>query len=469
MRCRFAVIGGITAHKGGGLAVCVSRSGQLLSTYAHWVGGVKFWHPYTGKLLLSLPTMTIHPTAQAPDGRVYSYRTQGTRLQLWATEPSPVLRVLVRSPIRGPLGEYRRASVHREGRLLAVGSTHGVSLFDLSRGLDVGHLNLGQTLTARFDPATGDLLTFGRHGLLRWPVRKEAARSQRLRIGPPQRLLAKPATDNEFRISRDGRTIAAADYSSVVVLHADQPDRPIKLGPTVNVRQQLSISPDGRWVATGSHAAGDAVRVWDARTGRLVKSQRNHDSCLVQFNPDGKKLLAGTAKSCRYWNVGAWDEPDPQIDVGGHGFPPPEFSPDGKLLAWESGDGSIRLLNATTGRELVRLESPDQGRCVYTTFSPDGNYFIATNADSPAIHVWDLRALRKRLKELDLDWKAAPAPPAAKPEPNIPGTPPLAVEIDDGGLSGVGPKRAAAIRLNNEVWLLATARPRNGIRLALFN
>jgi len=152
-------------------------------------------------------------------------------VQLWATEPSPVLRVLVRNPILGRVGEYQRTAVYRDGHLLAVGSSQGVSLFDLSRGLDVGHLDIGFTLTVQFDPATGDLLTFGALGLLRWPLRTEPASPPGLRIGPPQRLLTKPATDNEFRISRDGRTIAVADHTRVLVLHADQPDRPVILAP----------------------------------------------------------------------------------------------------------------------------------------------------------------------------------------------------------------------------------------------
>src|SRR5262249_12237564 len=80
------IVSRITDHKGGGLSVSVSRSGQLLSTHATWVGGVKFWHPYTAKLLLSLPGMEVHPNVQAPDGRMYTTRAEGARLQLWATE-----------------------------------------------------------------------------------------------------------------------------------------------------------------------------------------------------------------------------------------------------------------------------------------------------------------------------------------------------------------------------------------------
>src|SRR5262249_33208140 len=153
---------------------------------------------------------------------------------------------------------YRRSSVRRDGRLLAVGSSEGVSLFDLRSGLDVGHLDVGPTLNVEFDAESGDLLTLGLLGLLRWPVQAEPQGPERLRIGPPKRLLVttSPTPSFDFHISRNGRTIAVAQWSRVLVLHAGQPDRPVLLAPTEGVRQQVSISPDGQWVATGSHGSG---------------------------------------------------------------------------------------------------------------------------------------------------------------------------------------------------------------------
>ena len=252
--------------------------------------------------------MNFQPTTPAPDGRMYTHQIQGKRVQLWTTEPSRVLHVLVRNPVRGPLREYRRSSVHRDGRLLAVGSSAGVSLFDLSSGLDVGHLDIGSTLIVQFDPTTGDLLTQGILGLLRWPLQADPKSSDRLRIGPPKRLLATPSpTSFDFHISRDGRNIAVAQFS---------PSRPPRRStgspghpcPTAGVRQQVSISPDGQWVATGSHGGGD-IHVWEARTGRLVKSQRVRNSgCLAQFTPDGKRVLVGTLEKCRFSRTGDWQE-----------------------------------------------------------------------------------------------------------------------------------------------------------------
>jgi WD40 repeat protein len=445
----------ITDHKGGALGVSVSRSGQLMSTHSGWAGGIKFWHPHSRKLLLSIPSGgNIGLDGQTPDGRLFAYNIVGTRLQLWGTESSPILRLLVREPGRGPLGEYRRSSVHRDGRLLAVGTTHGVSLFDLDRGLDVGHLDIGDNVTAQFDPATGDLLTLGNLGLIRWPVRSERGDPARLRLGPPKRLLATRAHDNEFRISNDGRTIAIAQYSRVLVLHADQPDRPVILGPTVDVRQQITISPDGRWVATGSHGGGGDVLVWEARTARLVKRQRVGGYCLAQFTPDGTRLLAGTKTLCRFWGVGDWKEQEPEFTKCGFEHPMPTFSPDGRMLAWDSGEGALRLLDTTTGRVLARLESPDEGRCTYTTFSPKGRFLITRNLDSQVIYVWDLHELRRLLKSLDLDWDAPSDPSAEVRADGVP-LPRLEVEVDAGSLKSLK-QRQAAIQRNYEAWRLVT-------------
>ncbi len=453
-------------HKGGwgNFSVGISRSGQLLSTCPEWGGGVKFWHPYTRKPLLSLPSMSFQPTTPASDGRMYTHYIGGTRVQLWATEPSPVLRILVRNPVRGPVREYRRNSVHKGGQLLAVGSTDGVSLFDLKSGLEVGHLDIGSMLNVEFDPATGDLLTLGKLGLLRWPLQADPKGPDRLRIGPPKRLLVTTTpTSFDFHLSRDGRTIAVAQGDRVLVLPAEQPGRPVVLAPTGGVRQQVSISPDGQWVATGNHDGGPGggdVRVWDARTGRLAKSQHIPSRfCLAQFTPDGKRLLVGSLAKCGFWEIGNWQELPPVIeggsDAGWSGTGPlPEFTPEGQLLVWESGEGALRLLNTATGREVARLESPDQGRCGYTTFTPDGRLLI-TNSDTSTLHVWDLHELRRRLRDMDLDWAPPPDPAAAKEGPNRLVLPPLQVEVPD-GLKGLAQKWQTAHQRNEQAWDLVT-------------
>ena len=83
------------------------------------------------------------------------------------------------------------------------------------------------------------------------------------------------------------------------------------------------------------------------------------------------------------------------------------FSPDGRLVVVQEANQVIRLVETETGRTLARLESPDLCAWHRPTFSPDGSRLVVTTNDGPAVHVWDLRAIRKHLAGMGLDWDVA--------------------------------------------------------------
>ncbi len=45
-------------------------------------------------------------------------------------------------------------------------------------------------------------------------------------------------------------------------------------------------------------------------------------------------------------------------------------------------------------------------RDAWPTFSPDGSRLVVTTNFGPAVHVWDLRTIRKQLVVMGLDWDA---------------------------------------------------------------
>ncbi|MBE2207389.1 MAG: PD40 domain-containing protein, partial [Saprospiraceae bacterium] len=57
------------------------------------------------------------------------------------------------------------------------------------------------------------------------------------------------------------------------------------------------------------------------------------------------------------------------------------MSPDGKLIATSSKDGTARLSDAQTGRGLRVLPSQG-GEVTSAAFSPDGQYLVATSLDN---------------------------------------------------------------------------------------
>ncbi len=108
---------------------------------------------------------------------------------------------------------------------------------------------------------------------------------------------------------------------------------------------------------------------------------------------------------CQLWAVGTWNE---ARRISGEGL---GFSPDGRYLLVQEANKVLRLVETETDRTVARLESPDLcAVCECATFSPDGSRLVVVTNDGPAVHVWDLRAIRKHLAAMGLDWDAPPYP-----------------------------------------------------------
>jgi tetratricopeptide (TPR) repeat protein len=132
--------------------------------------------------------------------------------------------------------------------------------------------------------------------------------------------------------------------------------------------------------------------------------------------------LTWTGGDARLWEVGTWREVRRLKGAG-------TFSPDSRLLALQDGSSEIRLEETATGREVARLTGPEQGWYLPDLFTPDGTRLITR---SGGFHqVWNLRLIRRQLKELGLDWDWPEFPPAA---PGSESPPALQVEALAGDL-----------------------------------
>jgi tetratricopeptide (TPR) repeat protein len=199
----------------------------------------------------------------------------------------------------------------------------------------------------------------------------------------------------------------------------------LQVGPLEN-GHYVAISPDGRWLATGSHGS-NGFQVWRLPDATLVARPQTSYYGRVRFSPDGNWLM-NQVEPCRLWEVGTWRE---ARRIGGLGL---DFSPDGRLLVVQDPDRVLRLVEIATEHTLARFESPDHCTVEAAAFSPDGSRLVVTTQDGPAVHVWDLRAIRRQLAGRGLDWLAPAFSEGDPAGAALPALPPLRVDL--GPLAG---------------------------------
>jgi WD40 repeat protein len=427
----------LAGHYADGVKAAFNPAGDCLLS-KDWAGILRLWDPRTGRQLLQTQGSA---DVLSRDGDLMAAEWSGSRVRL--------LRVATRRPLRalaapGNSADRRLATarVSPDGRLLLVTRSDALAFVDWTSGAELASIPLPGTRVVQFDTTEG-LLTSGAAGLLlHWPVRAEPE-TGRLHVGPPEALFSARMPDRAA-CSADGQVVALPEYERGVVLHRRE-NRRVALERREDVRF-CAVSPDGRWVATGNHwnSRGIGATVWDARSG-----QAEHDfpvlgePCPVGFSLDGRWLLT-TGSRFRLWKVGTWEEGPPltQPDSINGAF---AFSPDRRTLALGGGFSQVWLVDVNSGAEIARLTVPDQAPVGPQCFSPDGSQLVAIGVD--LLYIWDLRALRAELKELDLDWDRPDYPPA----PAAP-TRPLQVQVD-GGAFYVRREPAASLAL----YTLATA------------
>jgi WD40 repeat protein/tetratricopeptide (TPR) repeat protein len=385
-----------------------SHAGDLLYSNS-WDSTQRLWDPMTGQQLLSMPGGQYHEYGFGRDDRGLAPGWQVAAGHECRTfHGHTYLRSVAICP-RGPFG----------GRFMASASEDGVRLWDLGAtregDKELAMLAVGACHRVHFDPNGENLITDGRVGLQRWPV--VPGPQGGLQIGPPQSLglsarapLVFPGYDPESTLSADGRTIAhSPQIGQTLLFELANPDRKLLIeSPHLRL---AAFSPDGRWLATGNWQ-GRGAKVWDARTGRpehdFDVGGPDERAAWPAFSPDGKWLVTGTAAEYRFWEVGSWNKK--------HGLPRENagqspgwivFSPDGQVLALLHGMTEVRLVDPATGRELARLPAAGTPCC----FSPDGSQLVTYGGRDGAFQVWDLREIRRQLKEMGLDWDRSSYPP----------------------------------------------------------
>lgn len=190
-----------------------------------------------------------------------------------------------------------------------------------------------------------------------------------------------------------------------------------------NAVTSVDFSADGRWVISGS--ADGTARVWEVTTGREVA--RMTEAGYVQavaFSPNGPWVVSGssgynspTEPTIHVWEAVDWHEVSRIQHDGVAGVTDNilvAFNANNQWVASGSMDGIVRIWEAATGHEIVRMPSVE-GFVTAIVFSPDGQWVASGDTDG-IVHVWEATTGREVARMTHEDNDAAVTAIAFSPD-----------------------------------------------------
>lgn len=404
-------------------AVAFSPDGRtLVSGDAYPSGGVRFWDLAASKERRRLPARphtNVSVLAFSPDGKTLACGHSGVEpaLRLWDAASGEMRREL---PI--PFGLIDSLHFSPDGKALAAAGCwdRAVCVWDTATGKEIRPCvrHHGAVAAAALSPDGRIAATGGDDPVVRLWEAGSARLLHELR-GHRGRVAA-------LAFAPDGAVVASGGHDRTVRLwNARTGEELRKLAEHQYGIAALAFSLDGRVLATaegmesvfvsGARHRDGAVRLWDVRTGRQLRSLEAKEGRVnaLAFSPDGALLATAGLddKDIHLWDPLTGREinrlhsvPDPASARGlFEGVVALAFAPDGQTLAavsfyeWKSNltftqkdddlGRMLRVWELSTGRERYALRQP-RNEITSAAFSPDGRTLILGQRDGD-VFLWD--------------------------------------------------------------------------------
>jgi len=315
-----------------------------------------------------------------------------------AANPAPV--VAKAAPKAGrilavlPAGERMLIEAHRGAaecvrvlgdgsRLITCGADGAVRTWDVRTGRLVKQLD-GHTENVRciglFANDCGRILTASHDSTVRlWDV-ETGAEVRRFEGHTEQVWWADAAPDGKSMLScGQDRTIRLWDVKT-----GDEINR--LLGHTDQVTG-VAFLPNGRRAV--SCGMDRTVRLWDVHTAAELKTITVPDRAMrLAISADGGRVIVGIRSGVHVWDLETDKVTVFEAAIDRGMIEQARFSPDGRWLLAAGTDGSVRLWDVSTSKELPVIKGMT-GKVLEVFWSPDGQSFWAAGEDG-TVRVWDV-------------------------------------------------------------------------------
>ncbi len=378
----------LLGHASNVSSVTYSRDGKVIAT-GSWDGSVLLWDAVSGKALPVVMSVkgAVYGVAISPDGRSLASASSDKLVRLWDVASGKLLVTL-----DGHDHGVFSVGFSPDGRTLASGSfDRTVRLWDVASAKPLA------TLTGHWEGVSK--IVFSPDGRTLASASQDGTVQLR-ELGQSPNIIV--LDDHETEVTRiayspDGGWFASASGKTIHVRKAASRKTEFTLSGHGGPVWSLAFSPDGRTLASGS--TDNTVKLWDARTGQVVRTLDGHTNRVVSiaFSPDGRTLLTGsTDKSIRLWDRESGKLISVATDAGvsESGATNMVFFPDGRQAAFCCAHNKFALWDVAGSKVVGAIAAPEE-IVVAGTLSDDGRT-VATVSNKGIVRVWDASSRKPR-------------------------------------------------------------------------
>lgn len=265
-------------------------------------------------------------------------------------------------------------------RVASGGSDSTVRVFEVETGEQLAGPS-GHDAQVSCVASSPDFSTFAT-GTLRGQLHVWDASTGALRYA----ITANPGSVNHVEFSKSGETIIVAGQDgNVLFFDAKDGAEKKRVAGDGSAAMDLALSHDGSLVYVAF--AHNQMRAFDTATGEeklLVDARSSSFLFSIAASSDGSKIALG-ASAIRIIDpkgTTLLDITDCRAPVEGLAF-----APDGATLVAGLADGTIRVYDSTSGKELRRVQS-GSGRVKRVRISPDGKSVIAASDSENVVRMF---------------------------------------------------------------------------------